>query len=74
MKRYRAILGPVAVVLLFVAGMWCSPFEPHRPPVGATDERPGSPPDTVDSTAEETDSAIGAAQSAAERSPTARIS
>jgi hypothetical protein len=32
--RYRALLGPVAVVLLVVAAMLWSPFEPHRPPVG----------------------------------------
>ncbi len=34
MKSYRALLGPVAVILLFMAGMYLSPFEPHRPPVG----------------------------------------
>ncbi len=33
MKEYRSLLGPVAVVLLFVAGMYLSPFEPHPPPV-----------------------------------------
>ena len=30
--RYRALLGPVTVVLLFVIGMWWSPFEPHPLP------------------------------------------
>jgi hypothetical protein len=34
MVKYRAIVGPVAVILIFVAGMYFSPFEPHRPPVG----------------------------------------
>jgi len=32
--RYRALFGPVAVVLIAVAAMLWSPFEPHRPPVG----------------------------------------
>lgn len=32
LKSYRAVLGPVAVVLIFVAGLRWSPFEPHRPP------------------------------------------
>ena len=36
MKKYRAALGPVVVVLLFVVGMYLSPFEPHGPPVGPT--------------------------------------
>ncbi|MDH3272433.1 MAG: DUF1460 domain-containing protein [Gemmatimonadota bacterium] len=30
--RYRALLGPLAVVLLFFAGMRWSPFEPHPLP------------------------------------------
>lgn len=30
--RYRALLGPVAVVLLFLVGMWWSPIEPHPLP------------------------------------------
>jgi hypothetical protein len=32
MKKYRAILGPIGVVVLFAIGMRWSPFEPHRPP------------------------------------------
>jgi hypothetical protein len=36
MKMFRAVLGPVAVVALFAAGKYLSPFEPHRPPVGPT--------------------------------------
>ena len=36
MRSYRPLLGPVAVVLLFIAGMYLSPFEPHPPPVGPT--------------------------------------
>jgi hypothetical protein len=36
MKMFRAALGPVAVVALFAAGKYLSPFEPHRPPVGPT--------------------------------------
>ena len=32
MKKYRAILGPIGVVVLFVIGMRWSPFEPHKPP------------------------------------------
>lgn len=36
MKEYRPLLGPIVVVLLFVAGMYFSPFEPHPPPVGPT--------------------------------------
>lgn len=35
MLRYRALLGPAGIVLLFgIATLW-SPFEPHRPPQGA---------------------------------------
>jgi hypothetical protein len=34
--RYRPLIGPVAVVLIFIAGMYLSPFEPHRPPAGPT--------------------------------------
>jgi hypothetical protein len=34
MIQYRALLGPVAVLLLVGAAMLWSPFEPHRPPVG----------------------------------------
>jgi hypothetical protein len=33
MIRYRALLGPVAVLLLIGAAILWSPFEPHRPPV-----------------------------------------
>jgi len=33
-KSLRPLLGPVAVVLLFIAGMYVSPFEPHLPPAG----------------------------------------
>ena len=32
MQRYRALLGPIAVVFLFVVAMLWSPFEPHGPP------------------------------------------
>lgn len=32
MRKYRAALGPLAVVLIFLAGTRWSPFEPHRPP------------------------------------------
>jgi hypothetical protein len=38
---YRALLGPVAVVLIAVVAMRWSPFEPHRPPVADT---PSAPP------------------------------
>jgi len=42
MIRYRALLGPVAVLLLVGAAILWSPFEPHRPPLaenlGATGE------------------------------------
>ena len=31
-KSYRGVLGPVVVVLIFLAAMRWSPFEPHRPP------------------------------------------
>lgn len=31
--RYRALLGPIAVILLVVVAVLWSPFEPHRPPV-----------------------------------------
>ena len=34
MIKYRALLGPVAVVLLVGAALLWSPFEPHGPPVG----------------------------------------
>jgi hypothetical protein len=33
MIRYRALLGPVAVLLLIGAAVLWSPFEPHRPPL-----------------------------------------
>lgn len=33
LRRYRAVVGPVLVVLLFLIGMWWAPFEPHAPPV-----------------------------------------
>lgn len=32
MKKYRAILGPIVVVVLFLIGTKWSPFEPHLPP------------------------------------------
>lgn len=32
LTRYRALLGPITVVVLFVIGMWWSPFEPHPLP------------------------------------------
>lgn len=38
--RFRALLGPVAVVLLVVAAVLWSPFEPHRPPVGVEVDLP----------------------------------
>lgn len=41
-RRHRAALGPVAVVLLFLAGMRWSPFEPHPPPVGPSGAPIGS--------------------------------
>lgn len=34
MRQYRPLLGPLAVVLLFGAGVLWSPFEPHGPPRG----------------------------------------
>lgn len=34
MHQYRALLGPVAVLLLVGAAILWSPFEPHREPVG----------------------------------------
>jgi hypothetical protein len=34
MLQYRALLGPLAVVLLVAAALLWSPFEPHGPPVG----------------------------------------
>jgi hypothetical protein len=36
MLKYRALLGPVVVVLLVGAAILWSPFEPHGPPVGMT--------------------------------------
>lgn len=44
--RYRALLGPVAVVLLVVAAMLWSPFEPHGAPVGLENAPAG--PDWAD--------------------------
>jgi hypothetical protein len=41
---YRPLIGPIVVVLLFVAGMRCSPFEPHRPPVDPSGEPAGESP------------------------------
>ena len=32
MKSYRALFGPIVIVLLVLAGMRWSPFEPHRLP------------------------------------------
>lgn len=32
LMKYRGVLGPLAVVALFVVGALWSPFEPHRPP------------------------------------------
>ena len=43
MNRYRAALGPVIVVLLFVIGTYWSPFEPHPPPADPS----GAPSGTV---------------------------
>jgi hypothetical protein len=34
MLQYRALLGPLAVVLIVGAALLWSPFEPHGPPVG----------------------------------------
>ena len=34
MRQYRGLVGPGVIVLLVVAGMLWSPFEPHGPPVG----------------------------------------
>jgi len=42
MRQYRPLIGPVTVVLLFIAGMYWSPFEPHPPPVGPTGAPVGS--------------------------------
>lgn len=36
MRKYRALLGLVAVVVLFLAGTRWSPFEPHRPSVDSS--------------------------------------
>ena len=41
---YRPVIGPIVVVLLFVAGMRCSPFEPHRPPADPSGEPAGESP------------------------------
>lgn len=41
-RRYRGALGPVGVILLFLAGMRWSPFEPHPPPVGPSGAPLGS--------------------------------
>jgi hypothetical protein len=35
MIKYRALLGPVVVILLVGAAILWSPFEPHRPPAGS---------------------------------------
>lgn len=43
MSRYRAALGPVVVVLLFIIGVYWSPFEPHPPPADPS----GAPSGTV---------------------------
>ena len=43
MKEYRALFGPIAIVLLVLAGMRWSPFEPHRLPVDPS----GAPGHTV---------------------------
>ncbi len=42
--EYRALLGPVVVVLLFLAAMRWSPFEPHRPPVATAEDGGGALP------------------------------
>jgi len=44
--RYRALFGPVAVVLLVVSAVLWSPFEPHGPPVGLV--APGETPSWSD--------------------------
>jgi len=43
MKEYRALLGPVVVVVLFLIGTRWSPFEPHRPPAPTAPAPPPSP-------------------------------
>lgn len=40
MRDYRALFGPLIVVVLFVIGIVWSPFEPHRPP---SPDAPGPP-------------------------------
>lgn len=35
---YRPVMGPIVVILLFVAGIRCSPFEPHRSPADPSGE------------------------------------
>ncbi len=37
MRQYRGLLGPGVIVLLVVAAMLWSPFEPHGPPVGVAE-------------------------------------
>jgi hypothetical protein len=41
---YRPVVGPIVVVLLFLAGMRCSPFEPHGPPADPSGEPAGESP------------------------------
>ena len=41
--KYRGVIGPLAVVALFVVGALWSPFEPHRPPADPS----GSPSGTA---------------------------
>ena len=43
LKKYRAALGPLAVVVLFVLGVFFSPFEPHLPPADPS----GAPSGTI---------------------------
>ena len=43
MIRYRAILGPIAVIVLFLIGTRWSPFEPHPPPADPS----GTPTGTI---------------------------
>ncbi len=42
-SRYRAVFGPIAVVVLFAAGMRWSPFEPHRAPADPSGTPGGTP-------------------------------
>lgn len=41
LMRYRALAGPLAVIVLVVVAVLWSPFEPHGPPVGVQGADPG---------------------------------